>query len=487
MTHSFPRVACLATVVLLGATTYTAGQAPDSSDAVTASKTDDKSAEESGTDQASPTPEEKARELFKEGRAALYQSKFATAIDALSQAIKLDPGKTSYRVNLARALRYANRTDEAAKHLEEILKASPDHVEAGQMLGEIYTAKQDWKAVVRVLKPLLKYRHDYPTYHMLAEAQYNLGELGDARKNYEVAVKLNPASAADHYQLGNLFLTENLFALAAESYEQALNLGLDSPVLRYKLGSAYFNLRNYFGQISVQSVKSGEIDTISGTWYLIEPLPGKKEVFRCAPEKSAIYQIARAVADGIEDRPDLQVLRATIYLNGHRYEKAREMFAKIGPAVPKEDKALFFFYYAQAAFGCGDYDRYLELLQEAIKLDKPAYEATLVDAYLEVADRYNQSGDLEKYIEYLAKAVGENPQNAALHLDLGNAFEEAEKFEQAIIQWRMVLDIEPDHSQRLRLLNTIKKYQAGLALKVSGDASDETPKDEPKDPNPESR
>ena len=31
------------------------------------------------------------------------------------------------------------------------------------------------------------------------------------------------------------------FALAAESYQSALRLGLDSPVLRYKLGSAYFN------------------------------------------------------------------------------------------------------------------------------------------------------------------------------------------------------------------------------------------------------
>ena len=219
-----------------------------------------------------------------------------------------------------------------------------------------------------MLDPLLKYRHDYPTYHMLAEAQNNLGDREKARKSYEEAVKLNPQSASDHYQLGNIYLAGNFFALAAESYQSALRLGLDSPVLRYKLGSAYFNLRNYFGAISVQTVKSGAAGTINGPWYLIEAVPGQKDVFRCAPENSAIYQIAKAMADGIEDRPDIHVLRATIYLNARRYAQAYEMFTKIGPTV-KEDKALFYYYYAQAAFGTGQYDRYLELLEEAIQLD----------------------------------------------------------------------------------------------------------------------
>ena len=75
---------------------------------------------------------------------------------------------------------------------------------------------------------------------MLAEAQYNLGEHDKARKNYEEAVKLNPQSAADHYQLGNIYLAGNSFALAAESYQSALRLGLDTPVLHYKLGFRLF-------------------------------------------------------------------------------------------------------------------------------------------------------------------------------------------------------------------------------------------------------
>ncbi len=433
-----------------------------------------------------PEPKPDAEALFTKGREALFQGKYDRAIDLLAKAVAADKTKTSYRLNLARACRYAGKDDQAIENLEEILKASPDHVEAGQTLAELYSAAKRWKDVVRVLDPLLKYRHDYPTYHMLAEAQDNLGDREKARKSYEEALKLNPQSASDHYQLGNIYLAGNFFALAAESYQSALRLGLDSPVMRYKLGSAYFNLRNYFGAISVQTVKSGAAGTINGPWYLIESVPGQKDAFRCAPENSAIYQIAKAVADGIEDRPDIHVLRATIYLNARRYAQAYEMFTKIGPTV-KEDKALFYYYYAQAAFGTGQYDRYLELLEQAIQLDPPAYKATRVDAFLAVADQFNQAGNLDKYIDFLVKAVAESPQTASLHLKLGSAYEEARKFDQAISQWRMVLDLEPDHPERIKLLNLIEKYSGGVKMTVvPGEKEKPTPpkKVAPKDERP---
>jgi tetratricopeptide (TPR) repeat protein len=247
-------------------------------------------------------------------------------------------------------------------------------------------------------------------------------------------------------------------------------------VLHYKLGSAYFNLRNYFGQIAVRTVKSGEPGTISDDWYLIEPVPGGKDVFRCASKNSAIYHVSKALAEGIEDRPDIHILRANIYLNARRYQQAYDMFTKIGPTVPEEDKALFHYYHAQAAFGTGRYDEYLKLLEQAIELDPDAYQSTLVDAYVQVADQYNQAGALDRYIEYLAKAVGESPKTASLHLKLGYAHEEAQQYDQAVAQWRMTLELEPDHPQRMALLNLIEKYRARLALSAEASRPAAPPK-----------
>ena len=77
--------------------------------------------------------------------------------------------------------------------------------------------------------------------------------------------------------MGNICLAKNLFALAAESYEAALRLGVESPVLHYKLASAYFNQRNYFGRIAVVTGKAGQPGTISEKWYLIESVAGRQE------------------------------------------------------------------------------------------------------------------------------------------------------------------------------------------------------------------
>ncbi len=406
-----------------------------------------------------PSEISNAKKHFQEGRKALFQGKYEPAIELLKKAVDKDKTKTSYRLHLSRACYYAGREQEAEKLLSDILKETPDHIEAGQLLCKIHAKQKKWQDVVNVLEPLLKYRHDYPTYHLLAEAEYNLNNYEKARKYFEEAIKLNPKSGLDHYQLGNIYLAGNFFALAAESYQSALRLGVDIPVLHYKLGSAYFNLRNYFGKISVVTVKSGKVGTISGDWYLIEAMPGKKDVFRAAPSASAVYQVAKAVADGIGDSPDIQFLFANIYLNARRYSQAYGMLKKIEAKIPKEDKALFYYYYARSAFGIRRYDEYLALLQKSIELDEATYASALVEAYLKVADRYNQAGQLDEYIKYLGKAVQESPETASLHLKLGHAYKEGQEYAKAIAQWQMVLDLESDHPERMELLNLIGKYR----------------------------
>ena len=63
----------------------------------------------------------------------------------------------------------------------------------------------------------------------------------------------------------------------------------------------------------------------------------------------------------------------------------------------------------------------------------------------------------------------QNPQSAPLHLQLGNAYQEAEKYAEAVTQWKMVLDLEPDHPRRLELLNQLAKLEHGAG--AHGDAT----------------
>ena len=164
-----------------------------------------------------------------------------------------------------------------------------------------------------------------------------------------------------------------------------------------------------------------------------------------------------SINDGLEERADIQMLLANIYLNARRYEQAYSMYQQLGEGVGDEDRALYLYYYAQSALGLDKYDEYLTRLKEAVDLDPDSYESALVDAYVNVADKQNQAGRLEEYIKYLSLAVQQSPETTSLHLKLGDAYDEARQFAKAVEQWRMVLDLEPDHPRRTELLNLIKK------------------------------
>jgi len=427
--------------------------------------TDDKP--EPKTEAKPDTDEPEADVLFEQGRDALFQGQYQQAIKLFERAVATDTAgeKTTYRLNLARAYRYAGKSDQSESLLQQILKESPDHVEAGQLLAELHHAAQRWQEMLNVLEPLLEYRHDYSTYHMLGEAAYNLDEFTKAAKFYREAIRLNDGSAMDHYQLGNIHLAENRYARAVTAFEAALKLGLESPVLHYKLASSYFNLRNYFGKVSVATIAAGTPGTISGDWYLIERVPGGKDEFRVAPKSSAIYQIAKSIDDSEEPKVELQMLRANTYLNAHRYQRAHELYQELAKQIgnqSEKEQALYHYYNAESSLGLARYDEYLKHLKKAIELDAETYASALVDAYTVVAEKYNQAGQLDRYIEYLKLAVGESPQNVSLHMKLGNALEETRAYAEAVQQWRMVLDLEPDHPNRTRLLNLIKKHVHSL-------------------------
>ena len=397
-------------------------------------------------------------ELYRQGRKALFRGEASKAIELLEAAVKTDSEgvHAGYRMALSRAYRYAGRLGEAEPLLEAVLKRTPEYVEAGQLLAEILVEQKRWKKLAEVLEPLLEYRHDYQTYHLLGEASYRLDRYRKAFEYYREAVRLNPESGLDHYQLGNIHLIRNRFSLAAAAFEKAGSLGLQSPLLAFKLGSAYFNLRNYFGRVQEVSVRSGKAGLIHGDWYLIESVPGRQDVFRAAPARSAVYQVSKAIEGSAAASHEMRLLLANIYLNAGRFQRAHELYTAIGSSVPKEDEALYNFYLAESAFGLGRYDQYMQCLAKAAKLDEEAYRSTLIDGYLRVAEKFNQLGDQEAYLKYLTEALAERPETASLHLKLGDAHAAGGALEKAVRHWRMVLDLEPDHPQRTRLLNAIK-------------------------------
>jgi tetratricopeptide (TPR) repeat protein len=407
-----------------------------------------------GVTKAASQPE-KAEQLFEAGRKLFFQGDYKGAVEKLASAVAADASKTSYKLLLAKAHRQAGSADKAASVLEEILKTNADHVEAGIELAELLSPQKQPDRVIAVLEPLLKYKHDYPLYHLLGEAHYQKEQLDKARHYFEEAIKLNPQTADDHYQLGNIYLAQKRFAKAAQVYERAGQLGLSSGAYHFKLASVYYNLHRYLGNVATAEVRGGQPGQIKNNLLLIDRVPGGKEMFYIAHPQSAIFQAVKAQELGI-DIFEIRFLEANIWLSAKRFEKADRIYTKLEEQVKSTDAGLFWFYWAQTALGLDQYDKYLARMEKAIVADSSVYKPMLAESYVTVATRYHQQGDTAKYIEYLAKAVTESPLSARLHMTLGDAFWLDNNRAKAIEQYKLVLELEPDHGDRVRLLNRIR-------------------------------
>lgn len=397
---------------------------------------------------------------FEAGRRLFFQGDYPAAIERLQKAVDANPAKAPYRLLLAKAHRYAGHDQQAAALLEGILKENPEHVEAGVELADILAAQKDWDRVIKTLEPMLKFKHDYPLYHLLATAYYQKEDLAKARTYFEEATRLNPRSGADFYELANIYLSQGRFAKAAESYERAFALGQESAVLHFKLASVYFNLRNYLGRVATAEIRGGQAGQIRNDLYLIDPVPGQKDAFYVATPQSAIFQVAKAQAMGI-DIVQIRFLEANIWLSARRFAKADAIYKTLEGKLDKPDQGLYWFYWAQTALGLDDYDAYLARLNRAIEAEPDVYKPTLADAYVTVAVRYQQRGETQRHLDYLARAVETNPLSAGLHLTLGDALWQAGRQKEAASQYRLVLELEPDHAERVRLLNRIRETGRG--------------------------
>lgn len=320
-----------------------------------------------------------AEQFFQDGRKLFFQSKHNDAIAKLKKAVETNPAKTSYKLLLAKSHRAVKQDAQAIKVFEQIIKSNPDHVDAGIELAELLSPQKEPDRVIAILEPLLKFKHSYSMYHMLAEARYQNEELNEARQYYEEAIKLNPRNRDDHYQLGNIYLAQKRFAKAGKAYETAGTLGYSSGVFHFKLASVYFNLRNYVGKAKTAKVVGGKAGQISNDFYLIDPVPGKKDSFYVASPRSAVFQIAKAQQLGV-DIFDIQFLEANVWLTAHHYEKADAIYKSLVEKVSKEDAGLFWSQWSQTALGLDDYDNYLARLQKAIDAQPDVYNATMSDA-----------------------------------------------------------------------------------------------------------
>ena len=136
--------------------------------------------------------------------------------------------------------------DRSMEHLTRAVELDPDYDVAVANMGNLLLALERWAEAKPYFERLLKkplYRTPYLAYNNLGWAAFNLGQLDEAIKAYEMALFLNPKFCLAHNNLGRLFAQQGETKRALEAFEKAVELCPKYAEPHYFLGRIFAALQ----------------------------------------------------------------------------------------------------------------------------------------------------------------------------------------------------------------------------------------------------
>lgn len=120
------------------------------------------------------------------------------AADAFSMAVKLDPGSREARIGRLRSLRKAGKISEAIAESNRFLESSPKDRDARLELSRALIDRGEFRATLPVLQSLAQgHLRDSAVHYELGRAYAGLNEEQNAIREFDLALRVRPALAAD--------------------------------------------------------------------------------------------------------------------------------------------------------------------------------------------------------------------------------------------------------------------------------------------------
>lgn len=348
---------------------------------------------------------------------------------------------------------------------------------------------------------------DYQYALIEAVKQKNLGNLSEALKLYKLVVQSKPDCDVAYYELGTIYLVSNNLEQAQDYLSTAYEL--DPRNEWYTL--AYLNslggTESYERMIDILKQKmKQEPDNVEWEYQMASVLFGQGK-----------YRKSIRVLDEIEEErgfsEKITLLKASIYESEEKYELAKAEIEKVMGVFP--EAIQFRVVAAELSMKSGQEDEAAQYYREILEID-----STNIFALTNLTDYYRKQGDDRKSIRYLTKsfrspqidekrklaimsyylseeAYRKNyrselgallqvflemyPDNAEARLLASDFYIEAQEFDQAFIQLKHYMDINPVtypmYMQAVLLANAASMNQelievADQAIKAYPDSTD---------------
>ncbi|HWT66565.1 MAG TPA: tetratricopeptide repeat protein, partial [Terracidiphilus sp.] len=411
---------------------------------------------------------DRARAYYHAGLASIYeeqavntgQSEFvAQAIDQYKNALNADPNSPALNDALADLYFRVGKSHEAESTARNLLKTSPDDLDAHKLLGRIYLRQ-------------------------LSEAQNAVGSsspsgnvLDQAVAEFEKIVSLDPKDVENRMVLGQLYGVQHKQQKAEDQFNAAKAIDPDSEEVVLNLARLY--------------VESGDMQHAA---RIIEDVPQQDRTAKMEMALGAAYDQMKRPKDAIaayrraadmdpNDPRGLDAL-AQVLLKDEQYDEALKVYRSLSEVDPEDVNSLI--HIGEILYQQGKYEESLVSIRKALKKDPDNLEAGYNQGMaLDVLGRYDEASEAYGHmVELTSHANGaytaDEKKNRAIFLErLGSVYHEQNKTELAIATYQKMIDLGGDAAVRgyqgqIDSWRDAKKFDK--AAEVARKAADANPK-----------
>jgi len=406
---------------------------------------------------AQDIPSPTSDELYELGCRRLARGEFAAAIELLSAALVRQPDRGEIVCKLARAYQGSGQPGQARRLLENYLAGHPGDVAAVLSLARLLLEERNPSAALAVLVPL-QAELGAEGACLLAEAYRTAEQIGKADAVLAAELERSPGNE-------RLWLTYIDAALEQGRLQEALRRTTDAesrlgtrPALHLRAARAYFALGRILGDGRQRTPPVWQAGPIHGSPLLISGRERDGQLLCCPPE-SALYQIRCALEGGLDD-PEVHVLHARIWERCGRPEIGLAILQGREQSLIEAGERTAIEALADLALAAGRLRDYLRYARELARCCPEQGGEILRRAYLAAAERYNQRGEEAVYAALLRRALELRPADTALRLRLADADWEAGRTRAAVQNYRLVLEQDGEHPERMRILARLETNPA---------------------------
>ncbi len=340
----------------------------------------------------------------------LQQNNLVQAIDALKQALAINPENVDAILLLGQLNLRNSNFDEVVSAMTGLLKKHPDLRPARLLLAEAYQSMKRLDDAVTILQEqTLKAPNDPQAYFFIGLILRQQNKNDEARKAFEKARELAPDNPATTEQLVQLDLATKDVTSAMAKVQQALSQKPDSAAAHFIEAQVYVAMQAW-DKAEADLLKTLELDPKFSRAYdsLISVYVAQGKL------ADAISRLEELLAKNPKNAPALMT-SAMLYEQKKDFEKARDAYEKLLAIYSDFVPALNNLAYL--------YGGQFSKLDKAYELATKARQLQPTDP--SVADTlgwiFYKKADYPRALSLLQESAGKLPDNAEIQFHLGMA------------------------------------------------------------------